>query len=321
MVSYIIRRLLLAIPLLLGISIISFAIIQFAPGDPTTLLMDPTLKPEDQVKFREKYGLDDPVPVQYVKWLGNIVKGDFGTSIVRRGEPVSDMIMARLPHTLLLIGVSTVLAFLIAVPMGIFSAMRPYTKRDYGITIFSFLGVATPNFWLGIMLIMIFAVKLGWFPTGGVATLNAPFSIWDRIHHLILPAFVLATADMAALTRYSRSSMMEVLKQDYIQTAKAKGFNEFRVVLKHGVRNGLIPVITIFGLMIPALIGGAAITESIFSWPGLGSLFIDSAFKRDYPVLMALTIISAVLVVLGNLIADILYAIFDPRIDFNKGGS
>ncbi|WP_062109323.1 ABC transporter permease [Bacillus niameyensis] len=318
--AYIIRRLLIAIPLLFGISIISFGIIQFAPGDPTTLLMDPTLKPEDQIKFREKYGLDDSIPTQYRKWLGNMLKGDFGTSIVRRGEPVSDLIVKRLPNTLLLIGVSTILAFIIAIPMGIISAMRPYSKRDYSLTVFSFLGVATPNFWLGIMMIILFGVKLGWFPTGGVATLNSPFNIWDRIHHLIMPAFVLATADMAALTRYSRSSMLDVLKQDYIQTAKSKGFKEGKVVLKHGLRNGLIPIITIFGLMLPSLIGGAAITEAIFSWPGLGSLFIDSAFKRDYPVIMALTTISAVLVVLGNLIADILYAIFDPRIEY-KGGS
>jgi peptide/nickel transport system permease protein len=180
----------------------------------------------------------------------------------------------------------------------------------------SFLGVATPNFWIGLVLIMFLSVKLGWFPTGGVATLNQPFSLWDRIHHLILPAFVLASADMAALTRYTRSSMMEVLKQDYIRTAMSKGFKEKRVVLKHGLRNGLIPVITIFGLMLPAFIGGAAITEKVFAWPGIGSLFIDSAFQRDYPVIMALTVISAVLVVLGNLIADILYAIFDPRIEY-----
>lgn len=320
MISYIIRRILLAIPLLFGISLLSFAIIWFAPGDPVSLLMDPNLKPEDQELFKEKYGLNDPFPVAYAKWLGNILQGDFGVSIIRRGTPVSEMIWNRLPNTLLLMGVSLLIAFIISIPLGIFSAMRPYTKRDYTITFFSFLGVATPNFWLGIMMIMFFAVKLGWFPTGGVATLHAPFSIWDRIHHLIMPALVLATADMAALTRYTRSSMLDVLKQDYIRTAKAKGFREIKVVLKHGVRNGLIPIITIFGLMLPSLIGGAAVTEKIFSWPGLGTLFIDSAFQRDYPVIMALTMISATLVVIGNLIADILYAIFDPRIDY-KGGA
>lgn len=316
MISYIIRRSLMAIPLLLGITIISFAIIQAAPGDPTSLLMDPQMKPEDKIKFREKYGLDDPVPVQYVKWLGHMVQGDFGTSIIRRGVPVSDMIMNRLPNTLLLMVISTLVAILIAVPFGIISAMRPYSKIDYTVTVTSFLGIATPSFWLGLMMILFFGVTLGWFPTGGVATLNAPFSIWDRLHHLIMPAFVLATADMAALTRYTRSSMLDVLHQDYIRTAKSKGFKEGKVVLKHGLRNGLIPIITIFGLMLPSFIGGAAITETVFSWPGIGRLFIESAFTRDYPVIMALTVISAIFVVIGNLLADILYAIFDPRIEY-----
>lgn len=316
MISYIIRRVLMAIPLLLGITILSFALIKAAPGGPVAMLMDPKMSDEDKVKFEERYGLNDPIPVQYVKWLGNIVKGDFGTSLIRRGVPVSEMILNRLPNTLLLMIVSTFLAIFISIPFGIMSAMRPYSKLDYSVTVTSFLGVATPNFWLGLMLIIVFGVQLQWFPTGGVATLNAPFSIWDRIHHLILPAFVLATADMAALTRYTRSSMLDVLKQDYIRTAKSKGFKEKKVVIKHGLRNGMIPIVTIFGLMLPSFIGGAAITEKVFSWPGIGLLFIESAFTRDYPVIMALTVISAVFVVLGNLLADILYAVFDPRIEY-----
>lgn len=316
MVSYIIRRTLMAIPLLLGITILSFAIIKAAPGGPVSMFMDPTMKPSDREKFEEKYGLNDPIHVQYFKWLGNMAKGDFGNSLIKRGIPVSELITNRLPNTLLLMLVSTILATLIAIPFGIYSAMRPYTKLDYTVTVGSFLGVATPSFWLGLILIMFLSVNLGWFPTGGVATLNTPFSLWDRIHHLILPAFVLATADMAALTRYTRSSMLDVLKQDYIRTAMSKGFNEKKVVLKHGLRNGMIPIITLFGLMLPSFIGGAAITEKIFAWPGIGSLFIDSAFQRDYPVIMALTVISAIFVVLGNLLADILYALFDPRIEY-----
>ncbi|WP_313800657.1 ABC transporter permease [Cytobacillus sp.] len=316
MVSYIFRRTLMAIPLLLGITILSFVIIKAAPGGPVSMLMDPTLKPSDREKFEEKYGLNDPVHIQYFKWLGNMVKGDFGNSLIKRGVPVSELIMNRLPNTLLLMLVSTFLAAIIAIPFGIYSAMRPYSKLDYTVTVGSFLGVATPNFWFGLMLIMFFSVNLGWFPTGGVATLNAPFSIWDRIHHLILPAIVLALADMAALTRYTRSSMLDVLKQDYIRTAMSKGFKEKKVVLKHGLRNGMIPIVTLFGLMLPSFIGGAAITEKIFSWPGIGSLFIDSAFQRDYPVIMALTVVSAIFVVIGNLLADILYAIFDPRIEY-----
>lgn len=316
MISYIIRRTLMAIPLLFGITILSFAIMQAAPGGPTSLMLDPSMKPQDMERFEEKYGLNDPVHVQYIKWLGNMVQGDFGDSLIKRGMPVSELIMNRLPNTLLLMIVSTILAAIIAIPLGIYSAMRPYSKLDYTVTVGSFLGIATPNFWLGLILIMFLSVNLGWFPTGGVSTLNAPFSIWDRIHHLILPAIVLATADMAALTRYTRSSMLDVLQQDYMRTARSKGFKRTKVVLKHGLRNGLIPIITIFGLMLPTFIGGAAITEKVFAWPGIGSLFIDSAFQRDYPVIMAITVISAVLVVVGNLIADILYAIFDPRIEY-----
>ncbi|UAL15619.2 ABC transporter permease [Bacillus paralicheniformis] len=316
MITYIIRRTLMSIPILFGITILSFAIMKAAPGDPMALMMDPTISAGDREKFIEKYGLDEPEHVQYLKWLGNMVQGDFGTSIVRKGTPVTDLIMARLPNTLLLMLVSTILALLISIPLGVLSARRPYSKLDYGITFTSFIGLAVPNFWLGLILIMFLAVNLGWFPTGGVMTLNSGFSLWDRIHHLILPAFVLATADMAGLTRYTRSSMLDVLRQDYMRTARAKGFKENRVVYKHGLRNGLLPVITIFGLMIPSFIGGAVVTEQIFSWPGLGKLFVDSAFQRDYPVIMAMTVISATLVVIGNLVADILYAMVDPRIEY-----
>lgn len=306
----------MSIPILFGITILSFAIMKAAPGDPMALMMDPTISAGDREKFIEKYGLNEPEHIQYLKWLGNMVQGDFGTSIVRKGTPVTDLIVARLPNTLLLMLVSTIMALLISIPLGILSARRPYSKLDYGITFTSFIGLAVPNFWLGLILIMFLAVNLGWFPTGGVMTLNADFSLWDRIHHLILPAFVLATADMAGLTRYTRSSMLDVLRQDYMRTARAKGFKENRVVYKHGLRNGLLPVITIFGLMIPSFIGGAVVTEQIFSWPGLGKLFVDSAFQRDYPVIMAMTVISATLVVIGNLIADILYAMVDPRIEY-----
>lgn len=316
MISYIIRRALMAIPLLIGITILSFAIIKMAPGDPTSLMMDPNIKPEDKVKFIEKYGLDDPVPIQYLKWVGNMAQGDFGTSLIRKGVPVSEMIMNRLPNTLLLMIVSTLLAVIVAIPFGVLSATRPYSKLDYTVTVTSFLGLATPNFWIGLVLIMVFAVRLQILPTGGVATLNEPFSIIDRIQHLILPAFVLATADMAGLTRYTRSSMLEVTKQDYMRTARAKGFKERKVIYKHGLRNGLIPVITIFGLLLPTFIGGSVIVEKIFGWPGIGLLFIDSAFQRDYPVIMALTVISSIFVIVGNLIADILYAVFDPRIEY-----
>lgn len=306
----------MSIPLLFGISILCFGIIYLAPGNPTAMFMDPTISPEAREAFLEQHSLNDPIYKQYFVWLGEILQGNLGYSLIKQGMPVSEMILARLPNTLLLMTVSTVIAFLIAIPMGVFSASRPYTKLDYTITSISFFGLATPNFWLGLVLIMIFSVQLGWFPTGGVATLNAPFSILDRIHHLILPAFVLATADMAALTRYSRSSMINVLSQDYIRTARAKGFKKRKVIYKHGIRNGLLPIITIFGLMLPSFVGGTVITEKIFNWPGIGLLFIDATFQRDYPVIMAGTMISSVMVVIGNLVADILYAIIDPRIEY-----
>lgn len=306
----------MTIPLLIGVSIVSFGIVQLTPGDPGAMMMDPTITEEDRAQYMEAYGLNDPIPVQYVRWIGQILQGNLGYSLIQEGMSVSELILARLPNTLILMIASTILAMIIAIPIGIYSATRPYTLTDYTITTASFMGVAIPNFWFGLVLIMFFAVQLGWFPSGGAQTLHAPFNIWDRLHHLILPAIVLATADTASLTRYTRSSMIEVLDQDYIRTARAKGFKQGKVVYKHGVRNGLIPVLTLFGLMIPSFIGGAVITEKIFNWPGIGLLFIDATFQRDYPIIMALTMISAVLVVIGNLIADILYAIFDPRIEY-----
>ena len=316
MASYILRRTLYAIPLLFLITIISFGMMQMAPGDPTALMLDPMIKKENLEAYKESYGLNDNVVVQYVRWLGNMVQGNFGESLIRQGVPVIDLITARLPNTLLLMLVSSIIAFIISIPLGVISATKRNTMTDYSITFASFLGIATPNFWIGLVLIMFLSVNLGWFPTGGVSTLGAPFSLWDRIHHLILPALVLATADMAGLTRYSRSSMLDVLRQDYIRTAKANGFKNSTVIFKHGFRNGLIPIITILGLMLPSFIGGSVIIESIFAWPGIGLLFVEAAFQRDYPVIMAVVVIAATLVVVGNLLADILYAVFDPRIEY-----
>ena len=316
MISYIIRRIIIAIPLMIGVTILAFAIMHAAPGDPTALTMDPGVSPEDRQAFIEQNGLNDPLYIQYFSWMGNMLQGDFGTSLIHQGTSVSTMILARLPNTLLLMGVSAFLAFLISIPLGVLSAKKQYSLTDYSVTVGSFLGLATPNFWIGLILIMFLSVQLGWFPSGGVATLNAPFSILDRLHHLILPAIVLATAEMAGLTRFTRSSMLDVLKQDYMRTARAKGFKENKVIYKHGLRNALIPVITIFGLMLPSFFGGTVVVEKVFAWPGLGLLFFDAAFQRDYPVIMAITVISAVLVIIGNLVADILYAVFDPRIEY-----
>ncbi|OIJ16246.1 diguanylate cyclase [Anaerobacillus arseniciselenatis] len=315
MTTYIIRRLIMMIPILFGISVISFAIMYAAPGKPTVMDLDPDISVEAREAQMERLGLNDPPHIQYINWMSNVVKGDFGTSFTKK-QPVRDMIADRLPNTLILMIFSTILAIIVAIPFGVLSATKQYSKLDYGVTMTSFLGLATPNFWLGLMLIMLFSVQLGWTPVGGVSTLGADFSLLDRLHHLILPAIVLATADMAGLTRYTRSSMLEVVKQDYIRTARAKGFRESTVIYKHGLRNGLIPIITIFGLMLPTFIGGSVIVEQLFSWPGIGKLFIDATFERDYPVIMAITMFGAVLTVIGNLIADILYAVLDPRIEY-----
>jgi peptide/nickel transport system permease protein len=315
MTTYLIRRLVMMIPILFGISVISFAIMYAAPGKPAIMNLDPDISVEDRERQMEKLGLNQPPHIQYLNWMGNVVKGDFGTSFTKK-QPVKDMILDRLPNTLILMLFSTILAVVISIPFGVLSATKQYSKLDYGVTITSFLGLATPNFWLGLMLIMLFSVQLGWTPVGGVSTLGGDFSILDRLHHLILPSIVLATADMAGLTRYTRSSMLEVINQDYIRTARSKGFRERTVIYKHGLRNGLIPIITIFGLMLPTFIGGSVIVETLFSWPGIGKLFIDATFERDYPVIMAITMFGAVLTVLGNLIADILYAVLDPRIEY-----
>jgi peptide/nickel transport system permease protein len=315
MLSYLVRRLVMVVPILFGISLISFAIMYVAPGQPAVMNLDPTISVEARARQIEALGLNEPPHVQYVRWLGNVVRGEFGLSFSRR-VPVAEMIADRLPNTLLLMMASAVIAMLIAIPLGVLSARKPYTPLDYSVTVGAFLGLATPNFWLGLMLIMVFSVQLGWTPVAGVATTGAEFSVFDRLHHLILPAIVLATADMAGLMRYTRSSMLEVLHQDYIRTARAKGLPERAVVYKHGLRNGLIPVITIIGLMLPTFVGGAVIVESLFSWPGIGKLFIDSVFERDYPVIMAITMLGAVLTVMGNLLADVLYAVLDPRIEY-----
>ncbi|MBB6450615.1 peptide/nickel transport system permease protein [Geomicrobium halophilum] len=315
MTAYIIRRILMTIPILIGISIISFGIMQFAPGEPTALDLDPNISPEDREAQLEEMGLNDPIPVQYLRWAGNILQGDLGSSFITNRD-VATMITERLPNTLVLMITSTVMTMVVAIPIGIVSAIRQYSKRDYVFTFASFFGVSIPNFWLGLMLIIFLSVQLGWFPVGGVGTLGGEFNLFDRLHHLLLPALVLATADMAQMTRYTRTSMLEVKNQDYVRTARAKGFKEGKVVYKHALRNALMPLITMFGLLLPTFIGGSVVVEQIFTWPGIGQLFLDSTFQRDYPVIMALTMFGAVLVVLGNLIADILYAVVDPRIEY-----
>jgi peptide/nickel transport system permease protein len=316
MANYLVRRLLQSLPLLLGISMISFFVMYLAPGGPTDLMMDPKIKPEDRERMMESLGLNLPPWLQYVRWLVHFIQGDWGISFIRK-VPVSDLIMQRLPQTIVLMGAAFLFAACLAIPIGILTARKKNTWIDYTTTLFAFLGLATPNFWLGVMLIMGFSVYLNLLPAGGMTSyLDVGGGLGDLLQHLILPAITLGTADMASLTRYTRSSMLEVLNQPYMTTARAKGLREWIVIYKHGLRNGLIPIVTVFGLSLPSFFGGAVIVEKIFSYPGIGSLFLDAVFQRDYPVIMAITTVSAVLVVMGNLLADILYSVLDPRIEY-----
>ncbi|NMB11257.1 MAG: ABC transporter permease [Firmicutes bacterium] len=314
---YFARRLVQAIPLLLGISIISFFAMRMMPGGPMAgYLMNPRVTPADVARLEEAWGLDQPLMTQYIKWLSSMLAGDWGWSY-RTGLPVLEMIMQRLPQTLQLMVTSYVLAAIVAIPLGIFSAVYRYSIFDYCATVFAFMGVAIPSFWFAVMMQLVFSVRLGWLPSAGMATIGLEYSLVDRLSHMIMPVFVLALINMASWSRYMRSSMLEVVGQDYVRTAMAKGLSHRAVIYKHALKNALIPVATIMGLDLPVFFGGAALTETIFAWPGMGQLFVDSVFSRDYPILMGVLMLTAVLVVLGNLLADLTYGLLDPRIHYD----
>jgi peptide/nickel transport system permease protein len=307
------RRALSTIPVLIIISILAFLLVKLMPGDPMDMMIDTTITGYELELQREALGLNDPLPVQYIKWAGQILQGNLGYSI-RTNEPVSKIIIRRIPPTLSLMGISLIISLLIAIPAGVLSAVKQYSRFDYSVTLFTLAGVSIPTFFLGLTLIYIVAVKLDLLPTGMIMTPGAPPNIVDRIRHLILPTIVLGLNGVAVYTRYMRSSMLEIIRQDYIRTARAKGTKEYRVIFVHALRNGLIPIITLLGMSLPTLFSGAVITEQVFTWPGIGKLMVDSVFARDYPVLMALILITAILVVAGNLLSDILYTLVDPRI-------
>ncbi|MEJ9230311.1 ABC transporter permease [Peribacillus butanolivorans] len=315
MFQYIIRRILIAIPVLFGVTIFNFLIINMAPGNPVEMHVNPYATEADIEIKKEALGLNDPIHIQYFHWLENVIKGDFGYSFSTY-EPVVEMISNRIGPTLLLMGTALLIAYLIAIPVGIISATKQYSWIDYFTTTFSFLGISIPSFFLGLGVIYIFAIVFQALPTGGMNTLGGTNGMMDTLKHLILPATVLGTAIGASTVRYVRSSMLEVLGQDYLRTARAKGLKEFVVTNKHALRNALIPIITIIGLEIPLLIGGAVITEQVFQWPGLGQLMIQSIGSRDYPTLMALNFMAALAVLFSNLLTDIFYSVADPRIKY-----
>lgn len=317
MIKYIIKRIIQAIPLLLLITIISFLIINLAPGDPVMMFVNPEkMTKVDLDLIRHNLGLDKPLYVRYFIWLGGLLKGDLGISFFRN-RPVLEILMEALPNTVVLALASIVLEVIVAIPAGIISAIKRNSISDYFFSTVSFIGISIPSFWFGLMLLLLFGAKLGWLPIGGMRDNYEQFVLMDRLRHLILPAIVLGMGNMAADMRYMRSAMLEVIRQDYIRTARSKGLAEKVVIMKHAFRNALLPLITLLGFTIPFLISGAAITESIFAWPGLGRIVVDASFTRDYPVIMGELVFTSVLVVLGSLIADILYAVADPRIKYD----
>ncbi len=312
MTAYLIRRVGQSLVLLLLVTMVTFLLIHSAPGGPS-ILLNPDLPPEQAKQFAKNLGLDDPLPVQYARWLSGLVRLDLGTSYQQQ-RAVTSVIAKRLPATLTLAGISFLLALVVAVPLGIIAAVRRNSVFDHVATFLSLFGVAVPVFWYGFLLIIVFSLWLKILPSGGLADDVTHFGLWDRAKHLILPTLVLGTTAMAQFTRYMRSGMTTVLHEDYVRTARAKGLMERAVLSRHALRNALIPVVTVIGVVIPRLIGGAAITENVFSYPGMGSLAVDAAKQRDYPVVMGVTLLVGIVVIAGNFATDLVYGWIDPRI-------
>jgi len=316
--KYLIRRLLIAIPSLIGISVILFTVLALAPGDPfEELATNPNVPPEVRENLRKQFGLDDPVPVRYARWAKAMVKGDWGFSFASRVD-VDKLIMQRLPTTLIIIGSSQFLALLIAIPIGVFAATRPYSIFDQVANTFAFIGFSLPTFFTGILFILFFSIYLDWLPfvyRADIAETGWRF-YWEHLRQSIMPVAVLGLFQGASWTRYVRSAVLDVIRLDYVTTARAKGLSERVVVIKHALRNALIPVVTLVALQMPTIFGGAIVTEQIFRVPGIGSLLISAILANDTPVIMAVTFVFACLVVFFNLLADILYGWLDPRIAY-----
>ena len=315
---YLLRRLLIAIPSLLGISIVLYSVLALAPGDPfSELVTNPAVPPEVVASLRAKFGLDDPIYLRYLHWLVAMLHGDWGFSFVSRVD-VDKLIWQRLPATLFVIGSSQILALLIALPVGVYAATKPYSLFDQIANTFAFIGFSLPTFFTGLLFILVFSIHLGWLPIVFRSDLSSTGWqwYWEEFRQSIMPIAVLGLFQGASWTRYVRSAVLDVIRLDYVTTTRAKGLREGKVVLKHVVRNALIPVVTLVALQIPAIFGGAIITEQIFRVPGIGSLLISSILANDTPVIMAVTFVFACLVILFNLIADILYGWLDPRIAY-----
>lgn len=315
MTNYLFQRLIHGLTVLLGVSILVFIAVELAPGDAIDAMLPPEsfASPEVKEQMREDLGLNDPAPLRYLHWLGRTVTGDLGYSLTSR-QPITDIILKRLPNTLELVGFALVISIVVGVSLGIVAAIKQYSWIDYLMTFFAFFWISVPAFFMGLLLIYLFAVRLGWFPVFG-ATSSAPqYVVLDRVHHLILPGVTLGLELAAALTRYTRASLLEVLHTDYLRTARAKGLQERSVIMRHALKNALIPVITVVAVRLPYLIGGAVIIETVFQWPGLGLLTLNAATQKDYPLVMGLALIVTLVVVVSSFLADVAYSLIDPRI-------
>ncbi len=324
--GYILRRVLWAIPLLLFVSVVVYGLLELSPGGPTAMYLrrGGGISPEDIARMEAALGLNDPFYIKYLRWLGRVLQGDFGMAVTS-SRPVSAEIMDRLPNTLYLMAVAWAVSLLIAVPIGILSAVKQYSKFDHLVTALTFVGQSIPSYFLGLILLLVFFMRLDnpftgdpLLPSGGVKTIGADLAgwdlIWDRIKHLILPVAMLSATWIAWYSRFLRASMLETIHLDYVRTARAKGVRERAVILRHAFRNAAIPLVTIMALDLPLLFAGALYAEVIFSWPGMGRLFFQAAERRDYGLLMAIVMITSFLIIVGNLLADIAYRLLDPRI-------
>ena len=327
MTLFLLRRFVQAVPIVLGIATLVFFLLALAPGDAVSFLVSPNITPEALEQIRRNMGLDQPVHIRYLRWMGSMLTGDFGISLTRN-EPVRDIILAILPNTLTLSLSAILLAFAGGILIGVFQAVRHNRLADSALSVIGLFFYSMPSFWLALMLILVFSLGARnlwewpiWFPASGMTSVDYPFmspgeQIRDRLAHLVLPSLSLALVLAAGIARYMRASMLEVIRQDYVRTARSKGLSELRVIARHALPNGLIPIVTLLGLYLPTFFSGAVLIETVFAWPGMGRLVVDAIFQRDYPVVMAGTFIFAVLVVIGNLVADALYAIVDPRIRY-----
>ena len=312
---FLVRRLLGAVPLLIAISLLLFGVVHLAPGSPMDVYAEnPSVTREALEQIRVAYGLDQPLSVQYCRWLKSVIQGVWGYSI-RTGRPVTTEIAERLPATLLLGGTALTVSLLLALPIGVLTAAWRGSHLDHTLTFLSLCGISIPVFWLALVLQLIFSIKLGWLPAAGFETIGAT-GLLDRLQHLAMPALVLSMATVASWSRFLRSSMADTLRQDYIRTAFAKGHSPAGVLIKHALRNALVPVVTIISLDLASVISGAVITETVFAWPGIGQLFVESMDGRDYPVLMGLMLLGSLSLILANLAADCVYVLIDPRIRY-----